>query len=341
MNLLLSLIIAGSGGYLATLLGIPLPWMLGSLFASICWNLTSQRFATIPHGRRVAQYTIGVSLGLYFTPTAIALIYNNIGLLFSGVFFCLFVSLIIIYFNARNESSFATIYFTYLPGGASEMTNLSKHYHGDNTYIAIGHTTRIILLVFCVPFLVKLFIPPHETTLQEVVTDQFDLFSLLLLFISSSIGVYIWRFLKQPNPWMLGALLGVGIITYFNNYNFKIPSIYLSIAQILLAMALAEPITRSSLKTSLAALPRMFISSFISIVILFITSYLLSHYFHIEFLTIALGIMPGGISEMSLTALQLDLDVPIVSTLQTTRLIMVMLTAKPIYHLMRHFLVRT
>lgn len=340
MNLLLSLIIAGSGGYLATLLGIPLPWMLGSLFASICWNLTSQRFATIPHGRRIAQYTIGVSLGLYFTPTAITLIYNNIGLLFSGVFFCLFVSLIIIYFNARNERSFATIYFTYLPGGASEMTNLSKHYHGDNTYIAIGHTTRIILLVFCVPFLVKLFIPLNEITLQEETTDSLDFLSLLFLLIASAIGVHLWRFLKQPNPWMLGALLGVGVITYFNNYNFKIPSPYLSIAQILLAMALAEPITRKSLRTSITALPRMFISSLISIIVLFTISYFLSLYFHIEFLTIALGVMPGGISEMSLTALQLNLDVPIVSTLQTTRLIMVMLTAKPIYHLMHQFLIR-
>lgn len=41
--------------------------------------------------------------------------------------------------------------------------------------------------------------------------------------------------------------------------------------------------------------------------------------------------MPGGISEMGLTAKQLNLNVAIITTMQTLRLLIVMLVAKPIF----------
>lgn len=340
LKILTSLLIAILGGYIAYLLNIPLPWMLGSLFTSILWNLSSKNFKTISHGRKIGQFIIGFSLGLYFTPVIIELIFQNIFLLFFGIFLCLLVSFISIILNSKKDLSFATTYFTYLPGGASEMVNLSSRFKGDKTHITLGHTTRIVILVFCVPLLIKfLSIESHQlfSPLAESKQD-FNITIITLLFIAAFIGVFLWRSLKLANPWMIGSLLGTAVITYFGNLNLQIPSIFLAIAQILLAMSLAEPITKSSFINNINYLPRMFLSSLIMVGILIVLSYFLGKFFEINYLTIALGMMPGGISEMSLTALQLNLNVAIVSTMQTIRLIAVMVVAKPMYLLLQKYL---
>lgn len=335
MRLILSLIIATSGGGIAYWLNIPLPWTLGSLFTSIILNISTSQLITVRHGRKLGQFIIGFSLGLYFTHEVVDLIFNNIGLLFVGVLLCLTVSFLIIYCNSFFSSSFPTVYFTYLPGGASEMVNLANKHGGDRTHIAIGHTVRIILLVFSVPFIVKYLLTSEASGLSALIQNQEKFgwtFGIgVLLVLSSALGTYIWMLSKQANPWMLGALIGTAFITYFFDLNLKIPSELLAFSQILLAMALAQPITLCSLRSNLGSLKGMIISSAAAILFLILLSYALTFFFNIDFLTITLGMMPGGISEMSLTAEQLDLNVAIVSTMQTIRLLAVMLIAQPCF----------
>lgn len=333
MKILISFFIAILGGYIAYLLYIPLPWMLGALFTSILWNLTTKNFKPIPYSRKLGQFIIGFSLGLYFKQEIVDLILKNLALLFSGIFICLLISFLTIFINSRGHLSFATTYFTYLPGGASEMVNLSHQFNGDKTHIAIGHTVRIILLVFCVPILIKLLSFKSSFSLPPIVNSEnhFSLSLILLLFITAILGVFFWKLLKQANPWMIGPLIGTGLITYFKNIDLQVPLFYLALAQIVLAMVLAEPITRKSINDNIYYLPKIFLSSFFMIFLLISISFFLGTFFKINYLTITLGIMPGGISEMSLTALQLNLNVAIVSTMQTIRLIIVMIIAKPFY----------
>lgn len=337
MALFYSFFIAVSGGCFAYWLNIPLPWTLGPLFTSIIWNISSARLVSLRGGRKVGQYIIGFSLGLYFTHEVVNFIVQNLGLLFLGVFLCLAVSFIVIYCNSFYYSSLSTAYFTYLPGGASEMVNISDKYGGDKTHIAIGHTVRIILLVFSVPFIAK-YLASNDLNLmvrlQGKTESVWELSTIVILLVSSITGVYLWRWSKQANPWMLGALVGTGVITYFFDLTIKVPVLLIAFAQILLAMSLAQPITLITLKSNLTSLHSMIISSSIVIICLIGLSYILSLFFNTDFLTIGLGMMPGGISEMSLTAEQLNLNVAIVSTMQTIRLLVVMLIAQPCFSLL-------
>jgi len=49
--------------------------------------------------------------------------------------------------------------------------------------------------------------------------------------------------------------------------------------------------------------------------------------------SLTLGMMPGGIAEMSLTAETLQLSVPLVTALQVVRLILVLFLAEPLFRL--------
>ena len=330
-NLLVSFMIAALGGYIASLLHIPLPWTLGALFTSILWNLSSSRYEIFTHGRKTGQFIIGISLGLYFTKDIVALIGREWFLLSLGVICCLLVSLVTILSISKKRLSFATIYFTYLPGGASEMVNLSKKFGADQAFVAIGHTVRIILLVFSVPLLASIWVDVERVSQQAVVATNIQVTGLIASLIGSIIFITIWRKLKQANPWMIGALIGTAIPTYFMDLTMKVPVPLLAFAQVLLAMALADPITRTTLQHSLKYLKGMLLTSALGIAALIFSAYIISALFHLDFLTIGLGMMPGGISEMGLTAKQLNLNVAIVTTMQTMRLLIVMLVAKPIF----------
>lgn len=85
LKLFVSFIVALIGGYLASLLNIPLPWTLGSLFTAILWNLFTTHYEILKPGRRIGQFIIGISLGLYFTQDIVELIIQEWFLLSLGV----------------------------------------------------------------------------------------------------------------------------------------------------------------------------------------------------------------------------------------------------------------
>lgn len=330
-NLFVSFIVALVGGYLASLLHIPLPWTLGSLFTAIVWNLCTSHYTILKQGRRIGQFIIGVSLGLYFTRDIVHLITQEWFLLSLGVVLCLLMSLVIIFINAQRHLSFATVYFTYLPGGASEMVNMSKKFGADPAFVAIGHTIRVIVLVFSVPLLATLWSDAEGVATTAKPDEHWMFWGIIVSLLCSFIGVFIWKQLKQANPWMIGALLGTALPTYFMELSMKVPVSLLALAQVLLAMALADPITKKTIIHSLQYMRGMLLSSMLNIGALILAAYVIASSFHLDFLTIGLGMMPGGISEMGLTSKQLHLNVAIVTTMQTLRLLMVMIVARPIF----------
>jgi len=52
---------------------------------------------------------------------------------------------------------------------------------------------------------------------------------------------------------------------------------------------------------------------------------------HLDLRSLTLGMMPGGIAEMSLTAEVLQLSVPLVTAMQVMRLLFVLFLAEPIF----------
>ena len=57
----------------------------------------------------------------------------------------------------------------------------------------------------------------------------------------------------------------------------------------------------------------------------------LSNMTQLDLRSMTLGMMPGGIAEMSLTAEMLQLSVPLVTALQVMRLLFVLFLAEPLF----------
>lgn len=217
------------------------------------------------------------------------------------------------------------------------MVNMSKKFGADPAFVAIGHTVRIVVLVFSVPLLATIWADVERVNQNVVIENEIVWLGIMMIFIGSFFGVFFWKKIKQANPWMIGALLGTALPTYFMELSMKVPVSLLALAQVLLAMALADPITVKTVKHGLQYMRGMLLSSILGIGALIIFAYIISSLFQLEFLTIGLGMMPGGISEMGLTAKQLNLNVAIVTTMQTLRLLIVMLVARPVFIWIQRF----
>jgi uncharacterized membrane protein AbrB (regulator of aidB expression) len=66
-----ALLLATLAGGLAARLAVPLPWMIGPLFAIAILRMAGARLEGPPGGRQVGQWAIGTALGLYFTPAVL------------------------------------------------------------------------------------------------------------------------------------------------------------------------------------------------------------------------------------------------------------------------------
>jgi uncharacterized membrane protein AbrB (regulator of aidB expression) len=72
-----------------TALHTPLPWMIGPLLATAVAGINGVPLATVAPLRIGGLWTIGTSLGLYFTPHVVATVAGNAGSVIVGVIWSL------------------------------------------------------------------------------------------------------------------------------------------------------------------------------------------------------------------------------------------------------------
>src|SRR3546814_6686636 len=68
LRCLLTYALALVGGYVASLLSVPLPWMLGPFFLCGVLSASGLKLAFLPMSREFGQLAVGLTVGLRFTP---------------------------------------------------------------------------------------------------------------------------------------------------------------------------------------------------------------------------------------------------------------------------------
>ncbi|WP_259767702.1 AbrB family transcriptional regulator, partial [Pseudomonas protegens] len=141
-----------AGGYLASQIGWPLPWMVGSLLAIILVRcLTPWQLAEIPGGRKCGQWVVGIGIGLHFTPQVMEQVMSHFGLIFFGALVTSLSSVVGVWLLRRTGEDRATAFFSSMPGGSGEMVNLGARNGAVLSRVAAGQSLRVLAVVLCVP----------------------------------------------------------------------------------------------------------------------------------------------------------------------------------------------
>ena len=313
------LIVCTAGGWLFATLGMPLPWMMGSLLAMAIAQISGAQFDAIPGGRDVGLVIVGVSLGLYFTPPVVAEVAAYGGYFVALGFAALGVGAISAAVLERVAGvDHATAFFGSMPGGAAEMAMMGERYGAMVDRVAFAHSMRMLLVVTLVPTAIT-YAGFSATEDYRPVAIGFDPAGFAILFGLAAAGGAVARRLRVPTAYMMGPLVITIGLTANEVALSSVPSVFVNLAQVLLGCVLGSKFQRSFL----AAAPR-FVAALVPSVALTLglaalVGWAISRLSGAYLGTALLAAAPGGIAEMSITAKVLRIGVAFVTAAHIIR----------------------
>lgn len=303
--------------------------MVGSLLAIILVRcLTPWQLSEIPNGRKCGQCIIGLGIGLHFTPAVIEQVASHFVLIFCAALFTTLSSVIGVWLLRRTGEDRATAFFASMPGGSGEMVNLGARNGAVLSQVAAAQSLRVLAVVLCVPALFKLLIG------DGVALNHAGSVSWGWLAVIAPLGVavgFLWQRLRQPNPWLFGPLLVAATLSLAGNLQIALPNGASQIGQWLIGSGLACHFNRAFFRRAPSFLGRTLLSTALCMLVAGSAAWGLSVMTELDLRSLTLGMMPGGIAEMSLTAETLQLSVPLVTALQVMRLLFVLFLAEPMF----------
>lgn len=330
----IALLPAAIGGYVWSLLGLPLAWLMGAAIISGFISFSGISITLPKWLYRPSLAVIGAGVGLTITPDVALQIARWLPLMavmgFSGVV----LALILTPFAARKgRMSQSTAFFSLMPGGVIEMANIGEPHGADRATIATLHAIRVALVVGILPLALYFFFPIEKKAfVTEILSPEALLIVLAVALFSGWLGARV----NLPASWLLGALLGVAILTASGSATGQIPETLMAIAQVFVGMSLGAKFQRNRLRD----LPKAMLVGGLSLLGIITTMALLalvfSQFLPMDAATLVLAFSIGGLAEMVLTARYLELDMAIVAAFQVTRAILVNSFAGTIWNLFQN-----
>lgn len=314
---------------MASQVGWPLPWMTGALLAVILVRCaTPWQLREIPNGRRCGQWIIGTGIGLHFTPIILEQVAEHWPLILGGALVTSVSSLVSVWLLLRTGEDRATAFFSSMPGGSGEMVNLGARNGANLGRVAAGQSLRVLLVVLLVPAVFKYLlgegaVPQHNGELGWA--------WLALIGGLGVVAALVWQKLDQPNPWLFGPLLVTATLSIGMGLQGSLPVGGSQIGQWLIGSGLGCHFNRAFFRRAPSFLGRTLVGTLLTMLIAGLAAWLLSLATALDLRSLTLGMMPGGIAEMSLTAETLQLSVPLVTALQVMRLLFVLFLAEPLF----------
>lgn len=335
-NWLLTPVAGAAGGYLASLIGWPLPWMVGSLLAVILLRcLGGLDLREIPGGRKSGQWLVGTGIGLHFSPAVVEQIIAHAGLLIAGALLTSLTCLIGIALLRRGGHDRATAFFASMPGGASEMVGLGLRNGANAGQVAAAQSLRLLLVVLCVPALFQWWLGAAPSLAHPA--GETDLPLLALLLAGGALFALLWQRLRQPNPWLLGPLLFSAAGVVLLDRALALPPGTSELGQWLIGSALGCHFSREFFRGAPRFVALVVLATGLAMLAAALAAEALSWLGALDPRPLMLGMMPGGIAELSLTAEALALSVPLITGLQVLRLVCVLFLAEPAFRLWRRY----
>ena len=305
--------------------------MVGPLLATALAGVCGVPLAASDRLRNAGQWAIGVSLGLYFTPSVGRLFWPLAPAIGAGVLWALVLGYgfhrLLAALNPAEAP--ATTYYAAAIGGASEMAVLADRAGARVDRVAAAHSLRVLLVVLTLPLAFQLA-GVHGADAFAPAVRVLQPRGLLLLTGLTLAGAALMRWARLPNPFVLGALGVTAALTLAGIELSALPPWATNAGQLFIGVALGARFTPDFARVA----PRWLLSvglgtfAMLGVSALFATG--LAALAGLHPATTILATSPGGIAEMCITAQVLELGVPVVTAFHVVRYVAVLLLTAPL-----------
>lgn len=310
-------------GALFDWLDTPLPWMIGPLIAIGGCNLLGFRLDAVPFGRQAGQLMIGTAVGLYFTPVVLAALLQHLGLVTAaGMLTIVIASLGGLMLSRFTGIDRTTSFFASVPGGAIEMAVLAERFGAKVPAVALGQSVRVSIIVITVPWVLTL----SGVAGAEPVTRLILPFDPVVLAMMLAGGIAVGLIgvkLGIQNAFVLCPLFLSAALTASEVTLSSVPQLLTNGAQLMFGLALGSRFRRDFFLRNKSFIPFTVINAVYVIVVCTGAGALLGAFAGLPVASVVLGMAPGGIAEMAITAQVLELAVALVVAFHLVRVVMV------------------
>ncbi len=316
------------------LIRMPLPWMLGPMFAVGMAGISGRRVGEIRGGRQAGQLVVGCALGLYFTPDVSRHILNFGGYILAAAFLAIAIGALGgVVLKRISGVTAVTAFFASVPGGASEMAVLAERAGARFDQVALAHSIRVLMTVSIIPISMTMT-GAGGSELYTPSTALITAHGLVVLFILAVCSAWVFMKLNIPNAWLLGPLTASLLITISGDSLSAIPPVLSIAAQILIGCSLGSRLKPSLLSESRRLMMGVIASATFTLCLSMTMGLVIAALIGETVPTMILSTAPGGLSEMCITAKILRLGVPLVTAFQVTRLAIVVTCSLPVWRML-------
>ncbi|MEO3388020.1 AbrB family transcriptional regulator [Mesorhizobium sp. CAU 1741] len=314
-------------GYLAHLAHVPLAWMIGPILATCALNMVRLAPRVPTRTRPFGQIVVATGVGISFTPAALQMIQSH-AVLMAGmaVYTVLIAAATAWVMRALTGTDRVTAFLACMPNGPVEMTNLAAQYGANTGLVSASQTLRMVAVVLFVPvgvFLLHGGLPEPFTETRPPLDLQ-AILTLVLTFAGAAVAALVFMRLRLSNPFFLGPLTLTAMATALSFPMVQWPAPVLAVAQIVLGTWLGSTLGPELFRN----VGRKLSVSILTTVLLLMGcgggALLIATVSALDAETLILGSAPGGVTEMTLTAKVLSLDVAMITAFHVARIILVM-----------------
>ena len=327
-KMILALLIGLLGSLIFIFLHLPLPWLMGSIFATS----VAIRFEKIPIispklFSSPARILIGLAIGSAFTPEILKYIPEyTFSLLLVIPFTILVIFFGTFYYYKILKYDLKTSYLGSMPGGVIEMVIIGQELKANTAKITLMQSSRLFFVVVSLPFIIQYIfqidIRGNQLLTTPLVNVNFTQF--VVLYIFGVLGAIIAKKIKLTAAFLMGPMI-ISIILYSSGvFNVAIPDEFLKFIQIVFGVIIGFTFKGVPLKTIYQTLIAT-LGHFTILAILCILFILIIHfYLDFETLDILLAFGPGGQTEINLVAILVGANLPYITLHHIVRLFLVM-----------------
>ncbi len=319
--------IGAVGGLSAEAIGVPLAWMLGSLFACM---FAAMAGAPV-HGplwlRSVFIGLIGVFLGESFGDTpasqfaewpfsmALAVLYVPVGA---------FAAYLLYRLAARMSRLDALL--SAMPGGLSAIIAVAIALGADERKVALAQSLRVTFVVLAAPFVAfaLLGLPePNEETFD--VDNVISIGDAAILFGGAIAAFLVLKRVRLPMYFLIGPLLVSAGLRLTGAIEGDLPHWLLEVALLVTGGSIGSRFVGAKL-SDLAKLMGWTLAGTAVLLAVTLVFALLAHLaLGVDFFAALLAYAPGGVAEMALIAIAIDADPGFVAAHHVTRILFILL----------------
>ena len=335
-----TLFLGAAGGFAFDLMHMPLAWMIGAMVVTTIASLSGVRLKTAPKVRSLVIPILGLMLGSAFTPETMVGFGSWIPSISLMIVYVLVITAVVgTLFYRYVGMGPITAFFSASPGGLATMVIVGKDAGGDERGIALTHSVRVFITVLIIPLWFRIFegyTPGGMSALGSV--KNLSLIDASIMVSSAIVGIYGGKLLRIPSAQLLGPMILSAAIHATGLTHAKPPVEIVNIAQLVIGTMVGARFAGIALAQVFHVLTAAIASTIFMVGFAAIIAVFLEGATGLPFRAVWLAFAPGGLAEMTLISLSLNIDPAFVSTHHLLRVLFMVLISPILFKFLQKHL---